>query len=325
MPDPLPRLLVTVRRREDVGAEISRAIPGLPWDYLAATPSDRRRNVEALLVGAFERELADLDPAALPRLEFVQRIYTGVDGFPFERFPPPIRVAGNVGAYAPFVSEHAVLLALAAGHDLSTARAMVAEGQLRPPPEPRLLYGSTAVILGYGEIGRDIARRLAPFETHLVGVNRTGSPAPECERMFAADQLGEALPLGDFVFDVRPLTDRTAGTIGPAEFAAMRPGAVYVNVGRAGTVDEEALYRHLESHPTFRAAIDVWWDEDFESGKIRSRFPFARLPNFVGTPHSAGVGSGSPSRVLRLAVENLARFFQNGRPLHVVDPAEYRR
>jgi phosphoglycerate dehydrogenase-like enzyme len=323
--DPWPRLLVALRPRNDVREALTRLVPDVPWAFLDGTPPDRRANVEAMLVGSFSRQEVEFDAAATPRLAFVQRLYTGVDDLPFDRFPPGVRIAGNVGAFAPYVSEHAVAIALAAARDLAAAQQMVRRGQLRPPPAQRLLSGATAVILGYGEIGRAIARRLAGFDARVIGLNRDGAPAVGCAEMYPASRLREAVAVGDFVFEVRPLTKLTERTIGKAELEAMRPEAIFINVGRAGTVDEEALYRHLESRPSFRAALDVWWNEDYAQGKLPSRFPFAELPNFVGTPHSAGVAPGGEPRVLRLAIENIARFFSGGTPLHVVDRSEYVR
>ncbi len=276
-----------------------------------------------MLVGSLIRDVKEFDPASVPKLRFVQRIYTGLDGFPFEWFSPEVQVAGNVGAFGPFVSEHAITLALAAARELTAAGEMVRTGRLRPAPKQRALYRSTAVILGYGEIGREIARRLRGFEVRVIGVSRDGKPADGADEMYGADRMLEALAKGDFVFEVRPLTRATAGTIGTAALEAMRPEAVFVNVGRAGTVVEEALFRHLQTHPSFRAGIDVWWNEDYTSGALPSRFPFSSLPNFVGTPHSAGAAPGAESRMLELAAENLTRFFRDGRPMHVVDRSEY--
>jgi len=318
-----PRLLVTLRPRPELRDGLNRLLPQVPWGFLEETPATARGDVEAILCGSLVREAASFDPASTPRLAFVQRLYTGLDGFPFARFPASVRVAGNVGAMAPYVSEHAIALALAAAHDLYAAREMVRTGQLRPVPAQRILFRTTAVVLGYGEIGRAIARRLAGFEVRVLGVNRTGAGADGVSEMFPAERLREALAFGDFVFEVRPLTRRTAGTIGRDELESMRPDAVFVNVGRAGTVDESALFHHLQTHPDFRAALDVWWNEDYVAGTLLGRFPFASLPNFVGSPHSAGVAPGEEERVLERAVENLERFFANGAPRFVVDRAEY--
>lgn len=318
-----PRLLVALRPRAEIAKVFSEKLPGVEWQYVSSSPPTEWGSVEAILLGSVERDLGNVDLRPLRHLRFVQRVYTGMDGVPFERFPPRVRFAGNVGAYAPFVAEHAVALALGAARELPRSLALVAAGTLRPAPVPRLLWRRTAVILGYGEIGRGIAERLAGFETRIFGLNRTGKMAPGCAGMFPADRLVEAVREGDFVFDCRPLTRATRGTIDGTVLAAMRPTAVFINVGRAGTVQEEPLYRHLLSHPEFRAALDVWWHEDFAGGRIEHRFPFATLPNFLGTPHSAGSGPGIELHVLEQATLNLERFFAGEEPRFLVDPAEY--
>ncbi len=323
MTDLAPRLLVTVKPREAVDRAIGARLVGIPWTYAERSAPAAWSPVEAMLVGAVERELPKYEATSTPRLAFVQRIYTGVDGFPFDRFATSVRIAGNVGAYAPFVAEHAVALALAAARNLRGSHEQVRMGRLRPPPEHRLLWGRTAVVLGYGEIGRGIAERLSGFGTRVVGVNRTGKMAPGVVAMYPVDHLDGALAEAEFVFDTRPLTQATRGSLGAEQLGAMRPDAVYVNVGRAATVDEEALYRHLVDHPQFRAALDVWWDEDYDHGALSTRFPFADLPNFLGSPHSAGFGPGVEGYVLEMALENLGRFFRGEEPRHIVDRREY--
>jgi phosphoglycerate dehydrogenase-like enzyme len=318
-----PRLLVAVTPRAELDAALREQLPDVPWVYLASSPVAERSEVEALLVGSFSREARDFDPQSTPRLRFVQRTFTGLDGFPFDRFPSSVLIAGNVGAYAPFVAEHAVAIGLAAARDLRAADRMVHDGRLRPPPVQRVLYGATALVLGYGEIGRGIAERLRGFGMRIEGVSRDGTAVSGCDQMYPADRLLDALSAANFVFEARPLTGRTAGSIGAEALRRMRPDAVFVNVGRAGTVDESALYRHLKEHPEFRAALDVWWEEDFVSARLVSRFAFADLPNVVGTPHCAGFAPDAEKRSVRLAVENVARFFRDGHPAHVVDRSEY--
>lgn len=317
------RLVIALRAREEIPVALGTGLPGIGWSYLSELAASDRGSVEALLMGSVERDLGEFDVRLLPGLRFVQRLYTGVDGVPFERFPAAVNFSGNVGAYAPFVAEHAVALALSASRELPRALVMVKSGTLRPPPAQRLLWGQTAVILGYGEIGRAIAERLAGFGTRVIGLNRRGRMAPGVRGMFPAHRLIEAVRVGDYVFDVRPLTRSTEGTIDSAVLAAMKPTAVFVNVGRAGTVREEALYQHLVGHPEFRAALDVWWHEDFREGRIDLRFPFAELPNFVGTPHSAGFGPGVEGYVLDRAIANLRRYFSGETPRYLIDRSEY--
>jgi D-3-phosphoglycerate dehydrogenase len=318
-----PRLLLVLKETPATRDLVQRRLPDVPFAFLAEADASARSTVEAVLLRSMTRDAADWDPASFPRLRFVQRFFVGVDDLPFDRIPARVEVAGNVGGMAPFVAEHAVALALASARCVLEGSAAVAAGRARPTPELRTLYGKTVVILGFGAIGRALADRLRPFGARVVGLNRTGAPAPGCEAMLPADRLREAVALGSFVFDARPLTARTFASLGAAEFAAMREDATFVNVGRAATVDEEALYRRLLSHPRFRAALDVWWEEDLAGGRIRSRFPFVSLPNFVGSPHWAGFSPGVQEFALGVALDNVARFFAGERPLHVVDRSEY--
>lgn len=321
--DPAPLLLVAVTRSAEVDTLVGEVLPGVPWAYLDPSHPGDWSSVRAMLFEDLRREFAAFDPKTIPGLEFVQQLSTGLDRFPFARFPTSVAVSGNVGAFAPYVAEHALALALAAARDLRGATAMIEGGRLRPPPPERTLVDATAVILGYGAIGRAIAERLVPFGAKIVGLSRTGSPTAGAARMFSASQLREAVSAGSFVFEARPLTRATVGTIGPAELAAMRPDAVFVNVGRARTVDPTALYEHLRTHPEFRAASDVWWEEDYVHGTIASAPSFGRLPNFYGTPHCADSFAASDRRALRMALENIGRFFQSGSPLFIGDRAEY--
>ncbi len=319
----LPELLIALTKSDAVDALVPEVLPGVPWAYLDGSRPSDRSSVRAMLVGGHPHDLADFDARTTPQLRFVQAVWTGLDRFPLDRFPAAVSIAGNVGGFAPYVAEHAVALALSAARDLHGAQSAIDAGRLRPAPRQRTLVDATAVILGYGMIGRAIAARLVPFGTRVVGQNRAGTPEAGVAEMFSASRLRDAVRAGSFLFDVRPLTRATVGTIGTVELEAMAPDAVFVNVGRAGTVDEGALYEHLRTHPEFRAAFDVWWEEDRVHGTLTPRYPFSRLPNFYGTPHCADAFAEAGTRAVRMALENLGRYFRDGRPQFVVDRSEY--
>jgi phosphoglycerate dehydrogenase-like enzyme len=324
MSAPAARLLVTLPASDETSRAIAARLPSVPFMFASASPGGPWPAVEAILTGRVEREVPQWDIAKAPQLKFVQRLYTGLDGFPFDRFPATVKVAGNVGAFAPYVAEQAVTLTLALLRNLPLGMENVKAGKLRPAPEGRTLVGRTVLLLGYGEIARAIAARLHPFGASIEGVNRDGTARDGCDRMFPASQLAAALSRADVAIDCRPLTVATKDSVGAAELARMKPNALYINVGRAGTVDEAALFAHLQSHPDFRVGMESWWLEDYEKGTLGSRFPIAALPNVIGTPHNAGFVAGSRPFVLNSALDNLARFFSGQPPRFVADPAEYR-
>jgi D-2-hydroxyacid dehydrogenase (NADP+) len=317
------RLLIGLAPDPSVTVAVERALPGIPFVFVADRPERPYPGIEALLVGNLERILPGLTATEVPDLQFVQTLYTGLDGFPFDRMPPGTRVAGNVGGYAPFVAEHAIALLLAAAHDLPGGQRALEAGELRPTSPMMYLGGKTALLVGYGAIASEIARRLAAFGTHCWGVNRSGASRAGVERMFPERELAQAVAGADLVVDCLPLTRATRGRFDARLLAAMRPGAIFVNVGRAETVDPEAFRAHLERHSDFRAALDVWWGEDFLTGRIEHPFPIAGRPNLLGSPHRAGLVPEARPYVLDRALENLALFFGGKDPLYVADPAEY--
>lgn len=318
-----PQLLVSVPSDDRTRSAIERALPHVGFVFTAERPGRPWAGIRALLVGNPDRELPELRPGDLPDLKFVQTIYTGLDGFPFDRLPSGARVAGNVAAYAPFVAEHAVALLLASARDLVEGNEMVRAGKLRPVERLTYLGGKTVVLVGFGGIAQEVVLRLRSFGVRFVGVDRTGAPHHGVDRMLPIARLGDALAEADAIVDCLPLTRSTHGLFDTAMFARIRPGAIFVNVGRAETVVPAALAAKLREDPRFRAASDVWWEEDFEAGTIRHPFPVAEQPHLIGSPHRAGIVPESRAYILDRALENLQRFFAGEVPRHLADPAEY--
>jgi phosphoglycerate dehydrogenase-like enzyme len=318
-----PRLLVSLPQTGPLREAIARRLPGVPTVYITTDSEGPWPGVEAMLIGSPAREFPRLEPRLVPDLKFIQRVYTGLDAFPFARIARGVAVAGNVGAFAPFVAEQAVTLLLALANNLLPNYERVRAGQIRPVDAPRWLVGHTALLLGFGEIAHELAGKLRAFGMRIEAVSRTGVEDPRADRMYAAAQLLEALASADVVVDCRPLTSATRATINAAALAAMKPNAILVNVGRAGTVDEDAIFEHLRAHPEFRYGTDVLWREDPVRGTVEHRRPFATLPNFLASPHIAGLGPEPRARALDLALTNLARYFAGEPVRHVVDRQEY--
>jgi phosphoglycerate dehydrogenase-like enzyme len=318
------RLIVATPVSEGLRSHCDRLLPQVSTDFVPPESVGPWPNAEALLVGTPSRDLPRWKAPLTPQLRFVQRLYTGLDGFPFDGFPESVAIAGNGGAYAPYVAEHAIALTLAVAHQVREGHARVAAGRLRPPLSNRYLDGKVALVLGLGEMGRATARRLAGLGMRVDAVTRSGQPDPEVRRTFPAENLRAAVVEPMVTVDCRPLTRATVGSIDRTILEAMRPDAILVNVGRARTVNESDLREHLRRHPEFGAAFDVFWHESFDTGALPDGPSLAEFPNFLGTPHTAGIGPEARERAERMAVENLARFFSGEKPRYVADRDEYR-
>lgn len=182
------------------------------------------------------------------------------------------------------------------------------------------IAGRTIGLLGFGHIGKAIAARAKAFEMQVHVANRSPvASSPLVDRAFTLDQLTEFLGSVDVVVVSVPLTDDTKGIVGEAAFAAMRPDAVLVNVGRGPTVDEEALYDALKNQRIGGAIIDTWYryPQGDDGSPLPSKLPFQDLSNVLMTPHMSGWTNGTIRRRQAVIAANIRRRF-SGEPLENV-------
>ena len=121
-----------------------------------------------------------------------------------------------------------------------------------------------------------------------------------------------------------PLTKATRGFIGKEELAWMKPDAILVNVARGAIINEEALYTHVKSHPTFLVGIDAWWTEPFLHGTFRMEYPFLGLPNVLGSPHNSAVVAHVLVDAARQAAENVKHFLSGEKVIGIARREDYR-
>ncbi|HEY7432918.1 MAG TPA: NAD(P)-dependent oxidoreductase [Streptosporangiaceae bacterium] len=199
------------------------------------------------------------------------------------------RVPGEESGNADSVAELAVLHLLALVKRLDEARAALAEGRWMERPAGGTLRGMRVVIVGLGAIGTSVAHRLAAFGAVLDGVRahpELAGPAA-VGQVVAPGELCSVLATADAVICCAMYDGSNRGMFGPAEFAAMKPGTVFVNVARGGLVDESALLAALTAGHLRGAGLDVQASEPADPAA-----PLLRHPRVIATPHVAGLTTG---------------------------------
>jgi phosphoglycerate dehydrogenase-like enzyme len=172
------------------------------------------------------------------------------------------------------------------------------------------LNGKILLIVGFGSIGREIAKRAAAFGVRVWGVTRSGKgDSSFAEKIVAASLLHDLLPHADFVIIAAPETSETKNLIGVAEIASMKPGARLINVGRGSLLDEAALVRALETGVLGGAALDV-----AETEPLPKNSPLWNAPNMFLTPHTSAVSDRLWDRETKMLLELLEHWF-DGREL----------
>ena len=159
------------------------------------------------------------------------------------------------------------------------------------------LAGATVLVVGLGAIGREVARLAEAFHMRVLSVRRSDG------------DLDELLPQADAIVVTLPLTRETRGLIDRRRIGLMKPGAVFVNVGRGAVADEDALADALRSGKLRGAALDVFAEEPLPASS-----PFWELENVIVSPHTAALSSRENERIVELFCENLRRYLA-GEPL----------
>jgi phosphoglycerate dehydrogenase-like enzyme len=172
------------------------------------------------------------------------------------------------------------------------------------------LNGQLLLIVGYGSIGHELARRAQAFDIRVWGITRSGKGDPTyVEKIVPVAQLDEFLPQADYVVVAAPETPETAHLMNAARIAKMKRGGRLINVGRGSLVDETALQRALESGALAGAALDVTGTEPLPPDS-----PLWKTPNLFITPHTSAVSDRLWLRQADILVQLLERWF-DGRDL----------
>jgi D-2-hydroxyacid dehydrogenase (NADP+) len=249
--------------------------------------------------------------ARAPRLRFLQSISAGTDQYDKPAFAAAgIRLASGQGSNEKAVSQHAMALLLALARHLHFGRDRQGRAEWRPmigDPAQREdeLGGKTMAIVGFGRIGQRLAGLARAFDMRVIGIRRNAAPMPGiADEVLPTSRLHEALAQADVVVLTCPLTPETTNLVDAAAFAAMKPGAILINVARGKVVDEGALLQALGSGRVSSAGLDCFHDEPLPASS-----PFWSLPNVLVTPHTAGETRRYEDNVVDLLLANLDRLW----------------
>jgi len=167
-----------------------------------------------------------------------------------------------------------------------------------------VLYGRTALILGFGAIGQHVALTCQALGMNVLGIRR--SPKKPIlsnlnAKVYGPEALDELLPKTNVLIITIPGTDETRGMIGSEQFALMPDNGLLINVGRGEVVDQHALYKALQNGKLHAAGIDVWYNYPEKNNNIQqpADVPIHELTNVVMSPHRGGAGGTGEAENLR--------------------------
>jgi phosphoglycerate dehydrogenase-like enzyme len=278
------------------------------------------------------------DLSRAPRLKWVQLHMAGVNALYdhplYTQTALPLTTTS--GVHAATIAEYAMTMLLALAHRVPRMVEWQARGGWPPDEQRWLLFvptevrGATLGIIGYGSIGRELARiAKSAFAMTVLACKRdpsrraddgyclpgTGDPAGALpDEWLGPGQLGGLLARSDVVALCAPLTAETRGLIDAEALRRMKPSAYFINVGRGASVDEAALARALREKRIAGAAVDVFAEEPPAAGH-----PLYGLDNVIVSPHVSGFLPSYDEKCSVLFVENLRRYLAGDPLLNLVD------
>jgi glyoxylate/hydroxypyruvate reductase A len=280
---------------------------GLPRE-LSAAALDRWAQLreEADISFDFDWQSPAEMPKLCPRLRWVQGTSAGIGGF-LERtglVHSDLVFTTAAGVHGTPLAEFTLLGLLHFAKEMPTL-ARWQRQQHWQRHTSGVLAGTTAVVVGLGGIGREVCRLLGAAGLTVYGCGRPGRSydVPGVSQYTDTTRLYEVLPVAGALILACPLTDQTEGLIGPAELAALPPGAVVVNVCRGAVIDEPALVSALTAGHLAGACLDV-----FAAEPLPLSSPLWAMDNVIVSPHSAATAAAENRLLAELFIDNLQRW-----------------
>lgn len=250
------------------------------------------------------------------KLRWIQSPSSGVDRFLAipELKAGDVVLTSAVGTHGACLAEHALAMILSftrgiIGAALAQRERRWATGELRPQVVE--LTGSTLGIIGFGTVGRALARRAQAFDMRIIAVDMYPANRPEhVARLEGLEGLGALLRESDYVVVTVPWTPETNGMIGAAQLALMKPSAMLIGISRGGIIDEAALASALREGRLAAAGLDV-----FATEPLPADSPLWELKNLLITPHIAGGSQFESQNIRAIFAENLGRYLRGEFPL----------
>jgi phosphoglycerate dehydrogenase-like enzyme len=230
-----------------------------------------------------------------------------------------IVLTNNQIVQGPEIADHAMGMLLTLSRDID--RFLEDKRQQRWQPRPYVgieLNGRTAVILGMGGIGTQIAFRAWAHGMSIIGVDPEDIPfMPVIQRVVKPDQLDDVLPLADVVFMTAPHTPQSHKMMGAEQFRLMKKGAYFIAVSRGATYELDALVDAVQGGHLAGAGVDVTDPEPLPEGH-----PLWTCENVVITPHIAGRSDKDRARMVGTIKENIRRFVEGRQLVNIVDKSK---
>lgn len=242
------------------------------------------------------------------RLKWIMVLSAGVEDIPFEALKEKnILVTNARGIHKIPMAEYAIAMMIETVKNIKTWHENERQHRWEKHVKMGEISGKTLAVLGAGAIGREISRLARAFHMKTLGLNRSGKPAEYFDEIYTNENINDCVAQADFVVTVLPYTEATDHLIGCDQFHAMKNEAVFMNIGRGKTVNQDELLDALREGEIAHAVLDV-----FEEEPLPEDHPFWDMGQVTVTPHFSAITPQYQHRAFAIFEKNLQIFLDGG-------------
>lgn len=250
------------------------------------------------------------------QVKWIQTVSAGIDYLPLDLLEEKgIQLTNSSGIHAHGIAES--IFGMLLNYTRGIGKAVIAQqkGEWIGTDQLLELNGKSIMIVGTGKIGKQTGKLAKAFNMKTIGINRSGREVEYMDELYIQEDLANVIGKADIVVNILPLTDQTKELFNEGLFDQMKSDAIFINVGRGGTVKTEDLLKALETNSIGFAALDV-----FEEEPLPEDHPFWKRKDVLITPHFSGMLEDYDKSVFPIFEENLKAFVNGDKlPVNLVD------
>ncbi len=282
--------------------ELPKDFPDINFEFTNTEEDliEKIPNADALLTMKLKDEHLEL----AQKLEWIQGLMAGVDYLPLDTIEKRgIILTTGRGIHKNHMTEYALSMMILDARSLDQLIIKQQNKEWDPNFKQDEIKGKTLGIIGLGSIGQELARKASFMGMDVIGVKRSYSPVPHVRKIYTNDEVEEVFKNSDYIVNLLPFTPETEKFVGEKLMSIMKPTACMLNLGRGGTVDEEALYNALKNKVFRKYISDV-----FETEPLPKESPLWDLDNIVITPHICGPNINYMDKAYDIVKENIEKY-----------------
>ncbi len=313
-------ILSSARLREEIKDELKKRFPEEEFYFHNNMKEAKAYLEQAEILVSYGEDLTDELVAEAQALKWVMVISAGLDKMPFKALKKQdVLITNARGIHKTPMAEYTISMML----QVSRKASLLLENQKQHTWDRKVpmteISGKTLGILGTGAIGCEIARLAKAFNMKTIGFNRSGHPAEHCNSIVDKEGISRLYEESDFIVNVLPSTQQTHQFVGERAFSLMKESAVFINIGRGKTVNEEELIQALREKKISHAVLDV-----FEKEPLAEESPLWDMKNVTVTPHLSGISPLYQERAIEIFCDNLT-LYRNDKREEMVNIIPYDR